>query len=71
MNTTPDKLTETELETLATMIDSGNRHMARATDPVTHQLPWSNETLVAAVSEACDGFYDIQNRHARNSHVYI
>jgi hypothetical protein len=71
MNTTPDKLTRTETETLATMLNGSFHAMARATD-ITNRLVWDSTSMNDAVIETCEGFYDIQRRHApANQRVYI
>jgi len=61
---TPERMTKTELETLAAMLDSGIRRMART--PSAWPQPGH------AAHDTCEGFYDIQRRHApSNLRVYI
>ena len=63
---TPERMTKTELETLAAMLDSGTRKMARAPEA------WPDRIVNDVVEEICAGYYDLQRRHApSNLRIYI
>jgi hypothetical protein len=59
-------ITVTEIETLATMLNSAVHHMTTARNS-DGSYPWYHADLSTAVTETCDGFYDIINRAYRAS----
>jgi len=56
-------LTVTELETLATILNSAINHMAVTGKPAAYA--WPKATLSQAVEDLCMGFYDIASTAVR------
>lgn len=64
MSTPQTALTDTELHTLATLIDHAGTHMIRARNR-DGELVWGFTESHDAYSEMVNGFYDIQLRGDR------